>query len=181
MIPLPLEGAAEFRATPHRDDRGFFCRWFCQRELDVVNAGRPIQQINCSHTTRKGTIRGLHFQLPPHAEDKVVRCIRGRLFDVIVDIRRASSTFGKWHGLVLDAGEMNMVYVPRGFAHGFQTLEDDCQILYLHTEFHAPGAEAGLRYDSPALNIAWPLEITEFSHRDRTLPLFDADYEGIEP
>ena len=177
---LPLAGAAEVRSTPLQDERGFFVRWFCRRELAGVNAERRIEQINCSYTRRKGSIRGLHFRIPPDAEDKMVRCIAGRVFDVIVDLRRDSPTFGCWHAVLLDCEEMNMVYVPRGFAHGFQTLEDDCRLLYLHTEFHAPDSEAGLRYDSPALGIEWPLTVTDLSQRDRELPAFDPESGGLE-
>ena len=180
LIPLPLKGAAEIRTSCARDERGWFARVFCQRELYAVNGGREIQQINCSHTLKRGTVRGLHFQRPPHAEDKVVRCVMGQIFDVMVDLRRSSATFGKWHSVVLDAGEMNMLYVPRGFAHGFQALEDNCQILYLHTEFHAPDAEGGLRYDSPMLGIQWPIDVTHLSDRDREMPNFHPSSGGIE-
>jgi dTDP-4-dehydrorhamnose 3,5-epimerase len=179
VIPLPLAGAAELRMAPARDARGHFARWFCQRELAALNQGRAIQQVNCSLTLKRGTIRGLHLQLPPHAEDRAVRCIAGRVFDVMVDLRRGSPTFGRSHTLVLAAAEMNMVYVPRGFAHGFQTLEDNCQMLYLHTEFHHPAAESGIRYDSPLLAIAWPLAPVELSLRDRGLPPFDPASGGI--
>lgn len=180
MLRLPLEGAAEFRTVPSRDARGWFARFFCQREMLAVNEGRQIQQINCSHNVKRGTLRGLHLQFPPHSEDKIVRCIRGRVYDVMVDLRHGSPTFGKWHAVELDADEMNMIYVPRGFAHGFQTLRDDCQILYLHTESHAPASEGGVRFDSPALDIHWPIPVTEISQRDRELPLFDPSSGGIQ-
>lgn len=178
-IPLPLAGAAELRTDPAHDARGWFARFFCQRTLLPENEGRSIQQINCSHTVHRGTVRGMHLQHPPHAEDKVVRCIRGKVYDVMVDLRRSSATFGRWHAVVLDAGELNMVYIPRGFAHGFQTLEDHCEILYLHTEFHVPEAEGGIRYNSPALGIPWPLSISNMSARDRELPIFDAAMGGL--
>ena len=178
---LPLAGAAEIRATPHDDERGHFARWFCMREMASLNGERRIEQVNSSLTRRKGAVRGLHFQRPPHAEDKAIRCIQGRVFDVIVDLRAGSETFGRWHGLVLDAVEMNMVYVPRGFAHGFQTLEDDCRLLYLHTAFHAPESAAGLRHDSEALDIAWPLPVTDLSERDRSWPDLDTLGGGLSP
>jgi len=177
---LPLAGAAEIEAEPHRDHRGWFARWFCQEELERVNGGRPIRQINATFTRKTGAVRGLHFQFPPAMEDKIVRCIAGRAFDVIVDLRKDSPTRGRWHSLVLDAERMNMIYIPRGFAHGYQTLVDGCQILYLHTEFHSPEREGGFRYDSPCLGIEWPLVVTELSERDRKLPTLDADYEGID-
>jgi dTDP-4-dehydrorhamnose 3,5-epimerase len=177
---LPLAGAAEIESPPHRDHRGWFTRWFCQRELEQLNDGRSIQQINSSFTRRAGAVRGLHFQYPPAMEDKLVRCIAGRVFDVMVDLRKDSPTRGKWHALVLDAEEQKMVYIPRGFAHGFQTLVDGCQILYLHTEFHAPDREGGFRYDSPCLGIEWPIPVTELSDRDRNLPPLSADFAGID-
>lgn len=180
IIALPLAGAAEVKADPHRDARGWFSRFFCQDELASLNGGRTIQQVNASHTQARGTIRGLHHQLPPRAEDKAVRCIRGRVFDVMVDLRIGSATFGQWHATVLDASELNMVYIPRGFTHGFQTLEDDCELLYLHTEFHAPDAEAGYRFDSPSLGIKWPLAPTDLSQRDQGLPAFDPASGGMK-
>jgi dTDP-4-dehydrorhamnose 3,5-epimerase len=179
VIALPLEGAAEITTAAAQDSRGWFARFFCQRELDAVNGGRAIQQVNCSHTERRGTIRGLHFQRAPHAEDKVVRCIAGRVFDVMVDLRPQSATYGAWHGVVLDAALRNMVYIPAGFAHGFQTLEDHCEVLYLHTQFHAPQSEAGFRHDSPALHITWPLPVTDLSERDAALPVFDPATAGV--
>jgi len=177
---LPLAGAAEIECGPDPDHRGWFARWFCQEELRRLNGGRPIQQINSSFTRSAGAIRGLHFQYPPAMEDKLVRCVAGRVFDVMLDLRSSSATRGQWHSLVLDAEAQNMVYVPRGFAHGFQTLVDDCQILYLHTEYHVPDREGGFRYDSPCLGIDWPLPVTELSARDRGLPMLDADHRGID-
>ena len=177
---LPLSGAAEIHCSPIKDERGWFARYFCQETLSEINHGRPIQQVNSSFTKQRGTIRGLHFQNPPFAEDKIVRCILGSVYDVMLDLRWNSPTLGRWHGVVLDAEKMNMVYIPRGFAHGLQTLEDDCQVLYLHTEFHAPHSERGFRYDSPFLNIPWPLDVTHLSDRDKTLPLFESSFEGIK-
>ena len=180
ILPTPLEGAAEIQCFPIRDHRGWFARYFCQKELSELNGGREIQQINSSLTIKRGAIRGLHFQNPPYAEDKIVRCIAGRIFDVIVDIRKGSPTFGHWHSVTLDAEEMNMVYIPKGFVHGFQTLDDNCQILYLHTEFHNHESEGGFRFDSPMLAIPWPIEITDISERDRNLNYLEPSFEGIE-
>ena len=178
--PLPLAGAAEIQCTPFQDQRGWFSRWFCQTELEGLNSGRPIQQINSSLTIKKGTVRGLHFQFYPKMEDKIVRCLRGRVYDVIVDLRHDSSTKGKWCSVTLDAKRQNMLYVPRGFAHGFQTLEENCQILYLHTESHAPDKEGGFRYNSPYLGIDWPLEAVDLSARDRELPILEPGFNGID-
>lgn len=178
--PLPLEGAAELRSVVRQDSRGWFARWFCQEELAALNGGRPLQQINSSFTAKKGAVRGLHFQFSPYTEDKLVRCLAGRVFDVMVDLRRGSKTYGQWLSVTLDAREMNMVYIPRGFTHGFQTLTENCQMLYLHTEFFAPEHQGGLRYDSPELGIAWPLPVTDISERDASLAPLDRSFEGLE-
>ncbi len=176
---LPLEGAAEILPEPHPDHRGWFARWFCQKELEGLNGGRPIQQVNSSFTLEAGTVRGLHHQRPPYMEDRMVRCIRGRVYDVIVDLRAGSPTLLQWHATVLDAERANMLYIPRGFTHGFQALEDDSQTLYLHTEFHTPEATAGFRFDSPSLSIDWPLPVSNLSERDRGLPPLPPDFEGM--
>ena len=167
-----LEGAVEIECTPHRDARGWFARYFCQEELDEINGGREIVQINSSFTKLVGTIRGLHYQIAPHEEDKIVRCISGKIYDVMVDNRKQSPTYGLCHGVVLDAEIMNMVYVPKGFAHGFQTLTEDCQVLYLHTQNHSPQSEDGFFYNSPELEINWPMEVSDLSERDEHLKLF---------
>ena len=177
---LPLAGAAEIEAAPHQDHRGWFSRWFCAEALEPLLGGRPIVQINSSYTDKAGVIRGLHFQLPPAMEDRIVRCIAGRVFDVMVDLRKDSPTRGQWHAAALDAEEQNMVFIPRGFAHGFQTLAQGCQLLYLHSEFHSPDSEGGFRHDSPCLGINWPLAVTELSDRDKALPILAPDYEGID-
>lgn len=180
ITPLALAGAAELHSNAREDSRGWFARYFCQQELADLNGGRPIQQINSSFTAQKGAVRGLHFQYAPNAEDKLVRCLTGSVFDVMVDLRRDSATFGEWHGVVLDALEMNMVYIPRGFAHGFQTLTEDCQLLYLHTEFFAPDNQGGLHHASPELAIDWPLPVTELSDRDAALPHFDSSFVALD-
>jgi dTDP-4-dehydrorhamnose 3,5-epimerase len=177
---LPLAGAAEIQLKRHDDHRGWFARWFCQDALGELNEGRPIQQINSSFTKTRGTVRGLHLQFAPKMEDKIVRCLRGSMFDVIVDLRDASPTKGQWCSVILDAEKQNLLYVPKGFAHGFQTLEPDTQILYLHTEFHSPGSEGGYRHDSPSLDIDWPLPPVDLSERDKNLPLWEHHLPGID-
>lgn len=172
IINTPLSGAAEIECAPHRDDRGWFTRYFCQEELLDINSGREIVQINSSFTKTAGTVRGLHRQKFPYEEDKIVRCVAGKIFDVMLDNRQNSSTYGQWHSVTLDAEVMNMVYIPKGFAHGFQTLTSDCQVLYLHTQFHCPEAESGFHYLSPELAIPWPLEVTDLSERDKKLQYF---------
>jgi len=160
-------------ATPFSDHRGIFSRFFCSRELSEVLGDRTIVNVNFSRTVKKGSVRGMHFQRPPHAEMKFVRCIRGEVFDVIVDIRKDSATFMKWHGEILSAENMKMLVVPEGFAHGFQTLEEDSELLYLTTEFYDSSAESGLRYDDQALGIQWPLPIGDISKKDASHPFIN--------
>jgi len=171
---LKISGAYEFTADPKYDDRGFFVRVFCQNQLISVNNARNILQMNISYTKYRGTIRGMHYQRAPYQEDKFVRCIRGSVFDVIVDLRRESETFGRWESIKLTAHKMNAVYIPKGCAHGFQTLEDDCEILYCHSEIHAPAYEAGFKYDCDTVGIEWPIEPRNISRRDNALPKFGA-------
>ena len=168
---LPLEGAFVIEPEPFTDDRGIFARVFCQRELQNILHGKNIVQINHSLTRQKGAIRGMHFQYPPKAEIKMVKCLRGSVFDVMIDLRSDSSTFLNWHGEILSAENMKMLYIPEGFAHGFQTLEENCELLYLHTEFYSPEHEGSVRYDDPKIEIKWPLEATDISERDKNHPL----------
>ena len=165
---------------PFKDDRGLFARVFCQRELREIGHTKSVMQINHSINFEKGTIRGLHFQYAPKTEIKIVRCLRGAVFDVIIDLRKLSSTFCKWHGEILSAENMKMMYVPEGFAHGFQTLKENSELLYLHTEFYSPEHEGGIRYNDPMINIAWPLEVTDISEKDNEYPLLDVDSSGIK-
>ena len=167
------------RSTPHHDDRGAFVRLFCAEELQPVLGGRQIAQVNHSRTTDAGTVRGLHFQRPPHAEMKMVRCVRGRLWDVAVDLRSGSPTFLQWHAQELTPDEPEMLVIPEGFAHGFQALEPDSELLYLVTEFYNPSSEGGLRYDDPRLGIEWPLPPQGVSSRDLAHPLLGADFNGV--
>ncbi len=176
----PIGGVHEVVAIPHEDARGRFARLFCTRELAGIQGERAIVQVNHSLTRRKGALRGMHFQHPPHAEAKWVRCLRGRVFDVVVDLRRGSPTFLKWHAVELSARRQNALFVPEGCAHGFQTLEDDCELLYLHTAHYAPGHEGGVRWNDPRVGIAWPLPVAEISRRDEAHPLLGEDFLGIE-
>ena len=176
---LTLQNAGEITSLPVFDQRGSFTRIFCQNDLYDLNKNKNIQQINISFSKKAGTIRGLHYQKPPKAEEKIVVCISGKVFDVIVDIRRESDTYKKFYTVILDSTKMNMVYIPKGFAHGFQTLVDKCKILYLHTEFHSTKHEHGFHYESPSLSIPWPKKITNLSKRDERLRCFDPENDGI--
>ena len=162
------------------DARGFLARLFCAEELALAGWKKPIAQINHTHTAKRGTLRGMHYQVPPYAEMKLVSCIRGEVFDVAVDLRAGSSTFLQWHAETLSADNGRALLIPEGFAHGFQTLSDDCEMLYLHTAAHAPDAEAGLRIDDPRLGIAWPLPVAELSLRDREHPMLTPQFKGMD-
>ena len=174
---LPLAGAFRIDLERREDSRGFFARMFCEREF--AEAGLPTAwvQANDSFSSHAGTLRGLHFQRPPMAEAKLVRCLRGAVFDVILDLRQGSATFGQWTSLLLDDDNRATIFIPPGFAHGFQTLRPDTELLYLHTQFHSPGHEGGLAYDDPALAIPWPQPVTGLSPRDAAFPRLEA----VEP
>ena len=180
LSATPLAGMYEAATSPLTDDRGKFARLFCVRELAEAHQGRHIVQINLSVTRTVGALRGLHFQRPPHAEGKWIRCLRGSVFDVAVDLRRGSPTFRRWHGVVLSADTKNAVFIPEGCAHGFQVLTPDSELLYLHTNAYAPQHEGGVRFDDPSVSIAWPLPITDVSGRDRSHPHLSEDFKGIE-
>lgn len=177
--PLPLSGAAVVDTTPYRDNRGSFARFFCANELAELVGERRIININHSRTAKPGAVRGMHFQRPPKAEMKLIRCLKGKVWDVAVDLRKGSSTFLKWHAETLTPENARMIIIPEGFAHGFQALEADSELLYLHTAPYAPECEGGLRFDDPALGITWPLGVTELSERDGKYPLLDGGFEGI--
>ena len=179
LTPTPIAGMYEAQSRPFRDHRGQFARLFCTNELAAAHRDRPIVQINHSLTRSVGAIRGLHFQHPPHAEAKWVRCLAGRVWDVAVDLRRDSATFLGWHAVELDAEAMNAVLIPEGCAHGFQVLAPDSQLLYLHTAPYVPAAEGAVRFDDPRLAIAWPLPVTDVSERDRNHALLDASFAGL--
>lgn len=174
----PLSGLKVLVRKPLGDSRGYLERMFCLDELNEVFGERRIVQINHTLTQTKGTVRGMHFQYAPHAEMKFVSCLRGSVFDVAVDLRKDSSTFLQWHAEPLSADNHRTLVIPEGFAHGFQTLTDDCEMLYLHTATYAPQAEAGLNPQDAKLGIAWPLPISEISPRDTGHVLIADDFEG---
>lgn len=175
----PLSGLVVVERMPIEDDRGFFCRFYCSEEFHEAALRKPIVQINHTLTRKRGSIRGLHFQHPPHAETKIVSCLQGEIFDVAVDLRKGSPTFLRWHGEKLSGSNRKSLLVPEGFAHGFQTLTGDCELLYLHTAAYARDAEGGLDALDPRLAIDWPLGIAELSDRDRAHPRLAADFDGI--
>jgi len=175
-----LPGAFLIEWEPHRDERGFFARTFCQHEFSRIRDGLEFVQSNVSHNHKAGTTRGMHYQFPPHAEAKLVSCIRGSALDVVVDIRTGSSTFLQYFSVELTADNERMIFIPEGFAHGFQTLQDNTRLMYQHSAFYEPGSEAGLRYDDPVLGIAWPLTDVMVSEKDTAYPLINDSFSGIQ-
>lgn len=161
------------------DARGFLSRLFCASELATGGWVKPVAQINHTHTAKRGTVRGLHFQRPPHAEMKLVSCIRGEVWDVAVDMRAGSKTFRRWHAERLSADNGRALLIPEGFAHGFQTLSDDVEMLYCHSMAYAEAAEGGLNPRDPLLKIDWPLEIQELSARDAGHSLLNVQFTGL--
>lgn len=167
ISPTPIADLFTIDTEPFIDHRGEFSRLFCTKELDPVLRSRQIVQINHSRTCKPGAVRGLHFQRPPHGEMKLVRCLRGRIWDVAVDLRPDSKTYLVWHAEELSPKNRRMLAIPEGFAHGFQAIEQDSEILYLVTAAYAPHSEDGLRHDDPAVAIRWPLPVTDVSERDQ--------------
>jgi dTDP-4-dehydrorhamnose 3,5-epimerase len=168
-----LPGAYLIRLEPRADARGFFARSWCQHEFAEHGLADCIAQANVSYNTRRGTLRGMHWQEAPFAETKLVRCTRGAIFDAIVDLRPDSPSYRQWYGAELSAENRSMLYVPEGFAHGFLTLDDDTEVTYQVSQFYTPGAERGARHDDPAFGIVWPLPIEVISDKDRTWPDYD--------
>ncbi|MFH1707464.1 MAG: dTDP-4-dehydrorhamnose 3,5-epimerase [Planctomycetota bacterium] len=181
FIPTPLSGLTVIQRRTSEDGRGFFSRFYCADEFRAAGLKAPIVQINHSFTRKKGAVRGLHFQNPPHTEAKIVSCLSGEIFDVAVDLRKGSPTFLCGHGETLSSCNHKSLLIPEGFAHGFQTLTEDCELIYLHTASYAPDAEGGLNIHDPRLAIKWPLDITELSDRDRSHPVVGDGFEGIRP
>ena len=177
---LPLPGAFVIDLDPRHDHRGFFARAFCAETFRARGLADRFVQMNTSFTRARGAVRGMHFQRAPMAEVKMVRCLRGAIFDVIVDLRRGAGTYGRWAGLELSQDNRRTLYIPRGFAHGFQTLTEDVELLYWHDTAHAPGYEGGLHHACPEVAIAWPLPVTDLSARDAALPCL-SELEPLEP
>ena len=176
---LPLSGLTLVERKRFADNRGFLERVFCAEELRSFGWTKPIAQINHAFTAKQGSVRGMHFQFPPHSESKLVSCIRGEVWDVAVDIRANSPTFMQWHAEHLSAENGRALMIPEGFAHGFQTLTDDVVLLYCHGRAYAATAEGGLNPADPRLAIQWPLAISDLSARDAGQPFITAEFEGV--
>lgn len=179
IATTPLDGVVVVETIQHVDQRGKFFRAYCQRELTEIIGKRQIVQINISQTHLAGAVRGMHYQRPPQAEMKLIRCIKGKVWDVAVDLRHSSPTFLQWHAEELSAADAKMLVIPEGFAHGFQVIDEESELLYMHTAFYSPETEGGIPYNDPRLNIQWPLKNTEISDRDRRFPFIAPDFQGI--
>jgi dTDP-4-dehydrorhamnose 3,5-epimerase len=179
FLETPLTGAFELAIEPHHDSRGFFTRIWCQQDFAAHGLSARFVQASLSHNAQRGTVRGMHLQLPPSGEAKLVRCVRGRIHDVIVDLRPQSVSFLRHHAVELDAHTHNALFIPPGVLHGFQTLVDDCEVFYEMTDVYAPQLGFGARWNDPAFGIKWPIASpTVIADRDATYPDFDrAEYE----
>jgi dTDP-4-dehydrorhamnose 3,5-epimerase len=180
ILNTPIAGLHLLQRKPIGDSRGYLERLFCNEELQSLIPGKKIMQVNHTLTENAGTVRGLHFQHPPYAETKFVSCLRGEVFDVAVDLRHASPTFLHWHAERLSAENHRTLVIPEGFAHGFQTLTDDCEMLYFHTAPYQASAEGGLNVEDPKLAIAWPLPVAGLSPRDAAHPFLNSDFVGVK-
>jgi dTDP-4-dehydrorhamnose 3,5-epimerase len=180
ILETTIPGVKVVQRRPIQDTRGFFERLFCASEMSALTNSKPVLQVNRTRTLRPGAVRGMHFQYPPHCERKFVACVRGEVYDVAVDIRRGSKTFLQWHAEILTDSNFKTLFIPEGFAHGFQSLTADCELLYLHTAEYVMAAEGALNARDPILGIRWPMLISEMSERDRQHPLLSSTYEGVD-
>lgn len=179
FIETPLNGLYLIQLKILKDDRGFFSRIFCKEQFSTIGFGKEFVQFNHSFNTLKGTIRGMHYQKPPFAETKLIRCIQGAVYDVAVDLREGSPTFLQHFGMELSEENMVIAFIPEGFAHGFQTLENNTALMYHHTAFYTPEADDGLCYNDPALKIAWKLPAVNVSEKDKNYNQVDKNFKGI--
>jgi dTDP-4-dehydrorhamnose 3,5-epimerase len=175
-----IEGLHIIQRNPLIDSRGFFERLYCTNELESIINNRKIVQINHSFTKKSGSVRGLHYQIPPYSEMKIITCLRGKVFDVAVDLRKNSPTFLKWHSEILSEDNFKTIIIPEGFAHGFQTLTDDSELLYFHTTKYTPKSGAGINALDSKIQVKWPLQISNRSLRDENLPFITSEYTGIQ-
>lgn len=179
FTPLPIPGAFIIDMEPHVDHRGTFARAWCAREFAAHGIDTRIVQVNTSFNHRRGTLRGMHYQIAPHGEPKTIRCTRGAVFDVLVDLRPDSPTYLRWHGEELTAENRRTLHIPALCAHGFLTLADDSELLYFAGGWHAPAAARGVRHDDPGIGIEWPIPVVAISDQDRAWPLLAQDGENL--
>jgi len=179
FMETKLEGLFTVDLNFHNDERGWFGRTFCEKEFNSIGFSQKFVQLNHSYNAKKGTLRGMHFQNPPFGETKLIRCIKGKVFDVAVDLRINSPSFLNWYGIELSSKNKKMILIPSGFAHGFITLEDHSELLYHHTEFYNQSADNGFIYDDQLININWPEAIRIISPKDKKLPTIKSSFQGI--
>ena len=179
VLDTPIKGLKIIQRRPISDNRGFLERMFCQTTLASILEEKGIRQINHTLTNKEGTVRGMHFQFPPFSEVKIVTCIKGEVWDVAIDLRKNSPTFLQSFGLLLEPKNHQSLYIPEGFAHGFQTLTSNCEMLYLHTADYIPASEGGMNAIDPKLGISWPIPISDRSVKDENHPFLADDFLGI--
>jgi dTDP-4-dehydrorhamnose 3,5-epimerase len=179
LLPLPIAGLFSLQHKVHKDSRGAFARLYCQDSLGAFNAPFAVRQINRSHTRGRGSVRGLHYQGAPNLEAKLITCLRGEVWDVAVDLRPDCATYLRWHAEILREGDGRSLLIPAGFAHGFQLLSEEAELLYLHSASYAPQSEGGLSVHDPRLAIHWPLPVSNLSARDQAHPPLDDAFAGV--
>ncbi len=179
FFKTPLNGAFIIDLEKFQDERGFFSRLFCSKEFNNYNLNHNFVQVNNSLSSNKGTLRGIHYQMNPMAESKLVRCISGALYDVIVDLRINSKTYKKWFAINLTSENRKMIYVPEGFGHAFLTLEDNTEAIYFASQFYSPDHELGLKWNDEEIGIDWPIEPKYISDKDKKNPIFDSNIHGL--
>lgn len=180
FTPTPLQGVYVIEPKPIKDDRGYFERYFCSQDFQEIGLQKPIMQINHSYTKGIGSIRGLHYQTPPYAETKIVRCLKGAIYDVAVDIRENSPTFLQYFGIDLNEENGKYLYIPEGFAHGFQTLSEEAELIYLVTAPFTPQADSALNALDSKIGIKWQLPIGNMSQKDKEAPSITTNFRGIK-
>lgn len=179
FIETHLSGVFTIKLDFLTDDRGFFARTFCKKEFSNFGFNVEFVQFNHSFNLAKGTIRGMHYQKPPFAETKLIRCVQGSVYDVAIDLRKDSPTYLQYFGTELSSSNINSIIIPEGFAHGFQTLEDNTSLIYHHSNYYTPNTEEGIRYDDPKINIQWQLPPVNISQRDLTHPFISTNFQAI--
>lgn len=179
FTPTKLRDAYIVEIEKREDDRGFFARSWCRREFAERRMVSDLAQANVSFSLKRGTLRGMHYQMKPYEETKLIRCTRGAIYDVIIDLRPNSTTYGQWMGVELTADNYKMLYVPEGLAHGFQTLGDDAEVAYQMSQFFTPGAARGIRYNDPAFGIQWPMKVEVISSGDASWPDFSTNLQAM--
>jgi dTDP-4-dehydrorhamnose 3,5-epimerase len=178
-IDTPIRDLKIIERKPFKDHRGSFTRLYCANEFQLMGISKPISQINQTITHKLGAVRGMHYQKPPYAEIKLVSCLKGEIFDIAVDLRNNSPTFLHWYGVILSEDNQKSLLIPEGFAHGFQALTNNCELIYFHTAMYQKESEGALNIIDPKININWPLRVSDISEKDRSHPMITEEFKGI--